>query len=270
MSLFIIKLGGSSITFKDKPFSINEDGIKNIAEALADAKERYFLIHGGGSWGHPAAAIYGLSSFIYCESNKGVSFTKIKMQQLSVQVQKFLLEKGISTFYFPAQLLEVLNRDEILEMIEKSVYPLTYGDVIYERNKGFRVIGGDEIALKLSDKFPVKKVVFIMGTPGILDENGNIIEKISIVKSKGSVYIGDVPIMVGNGAEKFEKILLKLSENSPDATGGISYKLYVAYILAKKGINSAFINAADKENIIKAIKGYKFEGSVVMSDGSKE
>lgn len=270
MSLLIIKLGGSSITFKDKPFSLNEENINNIAEALVDARERYFLIHGGGSWGHPAATIYGLSSFSYSVSNKGVTFTKIKMQQLSAQVQKFLLQKGLSTFYFPAQLLSVINVNEISEMIDKFVYPLTYGDVIYESQKGFRVIGGDEIALKLSDKFSIKKVVFIMGTPGILDENGNIIEKISLSDTNGSTYIGNVPIIIGNRFERFEKILSKLSLNSPDATGGISYKLYVAYTLAKKGIPSVFINATDKENIIKAIKGYKFEGSVVMFDGSKE
>jgi len=268
MSLTVVKMGGSSITFKDKPFSINEEGIRNIAEALSEAGMQYFLIHGGGSWGHPAATIYGLSSFYHSDAGKGISFTKIKMLQLSVQVQKILMDKGLFTFYFPAQLINELNKDEVLEMIERSVYPITFGDVIYEHKKGFRVIGGDEIALKVSYKFPVNKVVFIMGTPGIMDENGNVIKKISIKRSEGSMYIGDVPIIKGNSFERFEKILAKISENSPDATGGLGFKLYVAYMLAKMGISSEFISAGDKENIIKALKGYKFDGSVVITDGS--
>jgi len=268
MSLTVVKMGGSSITFKDKPFSINEEGINNIAEALSEAGMQYFLIHGGGSWGHPAATIYGLSSFYHSDSGKGVSFTKIKMLQLSVQVQKILMEKGLFTFYFPAQLIDTLNKDEVIEMIERSVYPLTFGDVIYEYGKGFRVIGGDEIALKISYKFPINKVVFIMGTPGIMDENGNVIKKISVKRSEGSIYIGNVPIIKGNSFERFQKVLTKISENSPDATGGLSFKLYIAYMLAKAGISSVFISSGNKENIIKALKGYKFDGSVVMSDGS--
>jgi len=268
MSLTVVKMGGSSITFKDKPFSINEEGINNIAEALSEAGMRYFLIHGGGSWGHTVATIYGLSSFYHSDSGKGVSFTKIKMLQLSVQVQKILMEKGLFTFYFPAQLIDTLNKDEVIEMIERSVYPLTFGDVIYEYGKGFRVIGGDEIALKISYKFPINKVVFIMGTPGIMDENGNVIKKISVKRSEGSIYIGNVPIIKGNSFERFQKVLTKISENSPDATGGLSFKLYIAYMLAKAGISSVFISSGNKENIIKALKGYKFDGSVVMSDGS--
>jgi len=47
MSLTVVKMGGSSITFKDKPFSINEEGINNIAEALSEAGMRYFLITEG-------------------------------------------------------------------------------------------------------------------------------------------------------------------------------------------------------------------------------
>ncbi len=257
-------MGGSAITFKDRPFSLREEEIRKISRALRAADKSYFLIHGGGSWGHPIAMIYNLSSFNYSQNAKGATYTKIKMQQLSSLVQKLLMEEGIFTFYYPAQSISSLNVNEIYQMMDLKVYPLTYGDVIYETNKGFRVIGGDEIILKLSSKIKPEKVVFIMATPGILDESGNIIDKISVKKSGDGVYINDVPIISGNVTFKFKEILPKVSKMSPDATGGMAYKLYIAKILAKRGIKTVFVGPESTENLVNALKGYKFAGSLVI------
>ncbi|MGC8568749.1 MAG: hypothetical protein ACP5LW_01925 [Nitrososphaeria archaeon] len=266
MDFVVVKLGGSCITYKDKPFTINEDSLRTISSALHDAGMNYFIVHGGGSWGHTAAIMYGLSSFSYSRHAKGVAYTKLKMQELSSAVQKFLIDSGVHTFYFPAQVLDERIKRELEEISATGVYPLTYGDVIYEAGKGFRVIGGDEIIMKLSGFINVVRVVFIMATPGIMDENGRVIERISLRESTGSTYIGDVPIIMGNYSVPFSDVLRKMDSSSPDATGGIAYKLYVSLQLARRGIPAIFVGASDKENIIKALNGSNFTGSIVMPD----
>jgi len=266
MDFVAVKLGGSCITYKDKPFTINEGNLRTISRALSEAGRNYFIVHGGGSWGHTAAIMYGLSSFSYSRHSKGVAYTKLKMQELSSAVQKFLIDSGVHTFYFPAQALDERIRRELEEISASGVHPLTYGDVIYEVGRGFRIIGGDEIILKLSGFINIVRAVFIMATPGIMDENGEVIEQITLRESTGSTYIGDVPIIVGNYSVPFSDVLKKMDSSSPDATGGMAYKLYVSLQLARKGIPAIFVGAGDKENIIKALNGSNFTGSIVMPD----
>ena len=50
--LVIIKLGGSVITFKDKPISANYKAIKNISKILKRLTIPLIIVHGGGSYGH--------------------------------------------------------------------------------------------------------------------------------------------------------------------------------------------------------------------------
>jgi isopentenyl phosphate kinase len=55
--LLLMKLGGSVVSSKDKPFSYNEDLVSVIGSALSQHKTEwdYVLVHGGGSFGHPLA-----------------------------------------------------------------------------------------------------------------------------------------------------------------------------------------------------------------------
>ena len=48
----IIKLGGSVITFKDKPLSANYKAIENISHILKRVISPLIIVHGGGSYGH--------------------------------------------------------------------------------------------------------------------------------------------------------------------------------------------------------------------------
>ncbi|MDW3626632.1 MAG: hypothetical protein QOK72_08305, partial [Nitrososphaeraceae archaeon] len=50
--LVIIKLGGSVITFKEKPLSANYKAINNISKILSKLEIPLIIVHGGGSYGH--------------------------------------------------------------------------------------------------------------------------------------------------------------------------------------------------------------------------
>jgi isopentenyl phosphate kinase len=49
-NLILIKLGGSVITFKEKPLAANFEAIRRISYVLASIKTPIILIHGGGSF----------------------------------------------------------------------------------------------------------------------------------------------------------------------------------------------------------------------------
>ena len=63
MSVIIIKLGGSLITNKNIPFSVDYNSINNIIKQIKNFYEqntnsKLILVHGGGSFGHPMALNY--------------------------------------------------------------------------------------------------------------------------------------------------------------------------------------------------------------------
>jgi isopentenyl phosphate kinase len=167
----VVKLGGSSITFKERTFSVDEDALSNISSALSNFNGRLFVVHGGGSWGHPVAAAHGLSSFSYSNDIRGASRTRLAMLELTKRVQRSLIDHGLNVFFFPPQHLESMLND--LEGIyQLKAVPLTYGDVIYEREKGYRIIGGDEIISRLAASQKINRVLFIMRSSVILDIKG--------------------------------------------------------------------------------------------------
>ncbi len=260
--LTVIKLGGSSITFKERTFSIDENSLYNISSALGEFNGRLLIVHGGGSWGHPVAVAYGLNSFSFSKNARGASLTRLAMLQLSERVQRYLIDHGINVFFFPPQHLESIA-DNLDYLYQLRAVPLTYGDVIFERGKGYRVIGGDEIISRLSALRKIRRVIFIMRTGGILDSSGNIIETISL-RGKGGMMFDDVPISSGNLTYTYRQAKAELQTSSPDATGGITYKLLVAEGLASKGIEVLFLSAHDRDNLVKALNGMKFQGTIVI------
>jgi len=58
----VLKLGGSVVTEKDAPETVDTDALAAAADAIAGADdEDLVLVHGGGSFGHPNAAAHGVS-----------------------------------------------------------------------------------------------------------------------------------------------------------------------------------------------------------------
>jgi len=62
--IILLKLGGSLLTDKNKPFSIREDVVKSAVRQVIEANKKIILIHGGGSFGHPLAKFLGLPKHI--------------------------------------------------------------------------------------------------------------------------------------------------------------------------------------------------------------
>ncbi|MEM2795196.1 MAG: hypothetical protein QXY49_05015, partial [Thermofilaceae archaeon] len=57
--LVIVKLGGSLITDKEKPFTLRKDALEEASIKLAEIAKsiKLLIVHGGGSYGHYAVAL---------------------------------------------------------------------------------------------------------------------------------------------------------------------------------------------------------------------
>ena len=60
--LTIIKLGGSTVTLKNKPLSANLPVIMELGKIIKQITTPLIIVHGGGSFGHHFASKWGLST----------------------------------------------------------------------------------------------------------------------------------------------------------------------------------------------------------------
>ena len=59
--MFILKLGGSVITDKNKECSFKKQVMNNLAKNIKNANKQIILIHGAGSFGHIQAKKFRLN-----------------------------------------------------------------------------------------------------------------------------------------------------------------------------------------------------------------
>ncbi|MBD3229619.1 MAG: acetylglutamate kinase [Candidatus Lokiarchaeota archaeon] len=219
----IIKLGGSLITNKNKPFSLKKDIIRKAINKIISGNEHTILIHGGGSYGHPIAKKFEIFDG-YNPNVKNQLLGLSKTHQAMNQLNSFIIKEFINRDHpvISVQPSSIFLKDgdeiivhsiEILEfLLELNILPVLYGDIILDKQNSFSIISGDRICLEICKKlkYNISKVVFAMDREGIY------------VKGEHK----DEPIILSDlKLEDLENIhLMKLGEKI-DVTGGIEGKI---------------------------------------------
>ncbi len=190
MELFMIKLGGSAISDKSKPLSYREDWVMKLGALLAreiKLGRRFILIHGGGSFAHPIALAYGLSRYRDAGQLIGVSLTSAVLNHLSMKITLTLASVGLPIYPLRTGSIYIIREGRphlligtthLMELIERGVVPMLYGDVVAS-DDGFSIISGDDLMLDLGSKLRPSASIFLTDVPGVLDTNGNVIRELT-------------------------------------------------------------------------------------------
>ena len=251
-SITLIKLGGSLLTDKNKPFSIRRDIVTKTINQIIESQKLVIIIHGGGSFGHPIAKDYKLQegrNRIIKEQELGLVETHAAMEELNqFIVDAFLVEKKPvlsfqpSAMFFKKRGKTTLKGIEQIEMsLELGIIPILYGDIVYNTNQFFSILSGVEIITQLCKslrKFKVNKVIFGMEKDGIYiqeeDSEENILAE--------DILDTEIPH-------------LKLAHFSDkiDVTGGIHGKLKAITKITELGIPVQIVNGLKEGYILKAL-----------------
>jgi isopentenyl phosphate kinase len=243
--MIIIKLGGSVISDKEKPFSFNKEIVEQIADEIKPfyPEKKFLVVHGGGSYGHPLAKKYGIKKGWSKEKAAGFYKTHRAMMELNMKIVDIFVEKGLPSFPVCPSSIFIVKEGEIVDgykeiiekLIEKDFIPFLYGDVSISVERGIDILSGDQIVTYLANNFSAEKVIFLMDVDGIYDRN----------PSEGDAKLIELID---------EKIEIKASKGFFDVTGGIKNKIEEAM---KIDCDVYFINGKIKGNLTKAIKGEK-------------
>lgn len=252
--LILIKLGGSVITDKSKPFTARIDVIKRLVGEIKQAGKVYrgkiLIGHGSGSFGHTVAARYKTQEgIINRDSIKGFSLTADAAIKINRIIVGECLNQDLPVVSF-SPLSFIYSKDgkplavftsQIEKALEIGLLPIVYGDVIMDEAAGFCIYSGEKtldlLAIKLSKYYKIDRIIMVGDTDGVWDKKGKTIAKITPQNF--------------NGIKKFLS-----GSASADVTGGMLHKVEESLNLAEKeNISTVIINGKKKDNLLKAIAG---------------
>ncbi len=265
--IILLKLGGSLLTDKNKPFSLREDILESCVNQIIDSKKLIVLIHGGGSFGHPIAKKYQISQGLN-DSIKdqiiGLSKTHQAMNKFNSIIINKILETGCSAisvqpssiFFHDFNEIIIKSIDPIEKLLELGIIPVLYGDILLSRDSSFTILSGDQIILKLCEKiqkFNISKVIFAIEEDGIyLEDNG---KKRLALKLK---------------SKELRNLKLAEFDQKIDVTGGIKGKLENIQEILNFNIPVQIINGIKNKNVLKALKNQYIEcTSIEPSSGTE-
>jgi len=249
----LVKLGGSLITDKSKPFTEKADVISRLAREIHEARQecgvKLIVGHGGGSYPHEPAKKYqthkGMAGH---ESIKGLSLVQDAAARLNRIIVKALIDAGENAISVNPSSCTIAEDSRILEWytkplekyLEYRMLPIVYGDVGTDFKQGFCILSTEELFYHLSKKLNVGKIIMCGKTDGVFtaDPNTNPDAK-------------HIPEITPGNYQEIEKFLT--SSDGIDVTGGMLLKVKRAIELAGDGIETHIINGTKPGFLKKAL-----------------
>lgn len=246
--MFIVKLGGSCITDKRKPFTPRLSVIRLLAKQLKGFD--VVVTHGSGSFGHTPAKKYRTKEgFVSRKSVYGFAAVQDAASRLNRIVVSELLRQGIPAMAFQPSASMVSDKGKIMhwdisaikEARRKGIVPVIYGDVVVDRTKGCSIASTEELILFLSKKLDAQKIIMCTDVDGVYAD-GKVAREIT------KKTLGDVKRHLG-------------AAKGADVTGGMAQKVEKALEMAKNS-EVVIINGMKKGNLRKALLGKKI-GTII-------
>ena len=253
--LALIKLGGSVVTFKEKPLTANFEAIDNIIRVIATIKIPLIVVHGGGSFGHYWSVKYDMHTKPDEYDPYGISIVHESMMCLNQVIVNSMIKERINAYaVMPSNFTSshrplIRKIDELQDIAENGIIPVTFGDIIHINKRKYSILSGDVIMTILSQALHPSKVIFALNVDGIYK---NIKTKETIKEIKNS------------------NRSIELSTVKADVTGGMRRKVTEAFKIARSGVDVLMVNGFNPEQIINAISGSAFEGTTIKGVGGKE
>lgn len=157
--LVFLKLGGSLITDKQRPYTPRLDVLERLAQEIALSRRRHpdmrlLIGHGAGSFGHVPAKKYGTRQGVHTPQ-EWLGFAEVWKEAAALNrlTTDALLAAGLPVVSF-SPCASVTARDgkvEVWELypirsaLEAGLVPLVFGDVIFDRQRGGTILSTEDL-----------------------------------------------------------------------------------------------------------------------------
>ncbi|MCC6049272.1 MAG: hypothetical protein LM580_01100 [Thermofilum sp.] len=239
--LLVVKLGGSLITDKRKPLTLNREGLEAAAEALARVARgrRLVVVHGGGSFGHYAVVQAGGSR------ERLVSDVSYWMSALNLEVVSALRAAGVPAVGLPPLAVArvdggqlSLQRDVLEAALEDGTVPVTHGGLVLQDGR-LEILSGDVLASEIAVKLAARTLAFLMD-----------VDAVYTADPRSDPHARPLEVLKRSHLEA-----IRGGSSGIDVTGGILLKLREALRAAEAGVRVALGGVSELEAMVEGLKG---------------
>lgn len=260
----VLKLGGSVITHKDKPFTANMTAIRRLAEEIAEAKiPQLIVIHGGGSFGHTLAKEYAIKEGFRGGASQLLGFTKTHQAMITLNnmVLEALIQHNIPAMTIAPSSFIVSKSGRIATMTYEPLkrllimgsMPLLYGDAVLDFDKGFTILSGDQLVASIALHFGAERIVVGIDEDGLFTADPKKHGRPDLIRK---CTLG-----------KLRKLQRQIkSTNICDVTGGMHGKIAELMPAIEDGIPALIVNGTISRRIYKALRGEKITGTLIQKE----
>ena len=267
MEIVCIKLGGSLITDKNKPYTTRPQIITQLVTELKKVLQDHphlnlILGNGAGSFAHQSAQKYDTShGFSDQKGAFGACMVHVDAAKLnSILIEECLKQEMPAYSLQPSAMMLAHNRSlsdsywsPLNTLLDKKIIPVVYGDVILDTSIGSTIFSTDvlftHIATYLSMQHHSVHIIHAGNYQGVLDTKGNVISRIT--------------------PDTYDLIKGALtSSESTDVTGGMKLKVEEMLKLAKIGITSHIIDGSVLGTITKVLANESIGTQIAPSDAT--
>ncbi len=258
--LVFFKWGGSLITVKDRPFTVREDVLRNLAHAVAQARESrpglcLVLGHGSGSFGHTVAREYNTRAGVRTPQ-QWMGFARVARAaaQLHQRVLDALLEAGVPVLSFPPSATVIARRGQVRfwfleplkEALERGLVPVIYGDAVLDQERGGTILSTEDLFVALAAHLKPQRILLAGREPGVWADyphNTRLLEVITPETwNRWQQAVGP--------------------SDAPDVTGGMREKVRLMLDLALQwNIEGWIFSGEVPERVIQALLGQSIPGT---------
>ena len=212
----VLKLGGSVVTEKDEPETVDAETLRRAAEAVAAADDDLIVVHGGGSFGHHHAAEHGVSTTEGTDDAAAVRGIHGAMKRLNAAVVDALSDAGAPAV--PVHPFSVAARDgegdlhlptrQVATMLDEGFVPVLHGDVVVHEHSGATILSGDELVVELASRLGADRVGVCSAVSGVYDGDGNVVDHVGSFDEVADALGGsDATDVTGGMAAKVRELL---------------------------------------------------------------
>lgn len=268
--LILVKLGGSVITDKSKPFTEDIETIKRLAKEIHEVRQekkfRLIIGHGGGSYPHTPASKFKVNEgVIDPKSYEGIAKVQDAASRLNRIIVRELLNTGENAMSIQLSSSSISENCQIKEMflepikrlLDFDMVPVPYGDVGLDRKKGCYIISTERIfdyltrnLSKFDEKYKISRIIMCARVKGVFTDNPDVNSYAELIKE-----------ITPKNMKEIESSLK--GSHGIDVTGGMLHKVKMLLELAKLGIESEVIDAKEPGLLKRALLGEKGLGTII-------
>ncbi len=267
MMTIFVKFGGSVITDKRIAESPDMDAIHRLACAVASVRRqrpglRVVLSHGSGSFGHVAAAKYGIHKGLADDADWfGFAATSAAALRLNRLVVDALIAAHVPAMAFqPSTTVETAHgqvvawhTDHITKALDYGMVPVVHGDVSFDRHQG-STIASTEMLLQWLCRVPALQPhkIILIGESAVYTDDPH---KNPDATRIPVIHRGNIDHVMGGASGSY----------GVDVTGGMASKITLMWRLVEQipQLQVQFI-APDADLFEKALLGVGFDAGTVM------